>query len=477
MRSVRALALEVLQGCRQREGYAAELIDAVASGSGPRLGAVSAEAGPLTMPLTPLDRRFLMQLVYGVLRQQGTLDALLKPFVQRPMNRVEPRLWEVLRLGAYQLGYLTQVPRYAAVSETVGLAGIVGRPQARGFVNGVLRRLAEVITDEFCPRPAADALPLDLPAIDSSAEGGVTGRYRRLARPILPDPLSHPLDYLAQGFSWPMWLTRRWYERFGFEECLRLGFWFNSPPPLWIRVNKLRTDRETYRLRLAAVGIDARPGEHPQSLRILTPLPIPELPGYAEGDFTVQDHTSMLVASALAPQPGMRVLDMCAAPGGKTTHLVELMDHRGMVTACDVDEARLGTLTSLCHRLGMRGVEVVHLQAGESPPAGPFDAALVDVPCSNTGVLGRRPEVRWRLQPRQLPHLVREQTRLLLEALDRVRPGGVVVYATCSIEPEENAGVIAAVERGYRGVKREAEHQAIPGRPSDGGYWARLRKS
>jgi 16S rRNA (cytosine967-C5)-methyltransferase len=285
-----------------------------------------------------------------------------------------------------------------------------------------------------------------------------------------------PDAYFAAAFSFPKWLADRWLERFGLAECTRLGFWFNAPPPLWIRVNKLHNDRETFRLRLAAALIDAEPGEHPQSLRFPEHHPIRELPGFDEGDFTVQDHSSMLVASALAPQPGMRILDLCSAPGGKTTHLAELMDNRGKITACDTDPKRLETVTTLCHRLGVKGVETVVLKENEEPPVGPFDAALVDVPCSNTGVLGRRPEVRWRLKPTEFEYLIRLQTRLLIHAAERVKVGGTIVYSTCSIEPDENVGVVKAVLRGMRNVKLEAEHHSVPGKPSDGGYWARLRK-
>jgi 16S rRNA (cytosine967-C5)-methyltransferase len=300
--------------------------------------------------------------------------------------------------------------------------------------------------------------------------------YRKLARPILPDPLTDPDLYLAAAFSLPQWLANRWLDRYGPDECTRLGFWFNAPPPLWIRVNKLHTDRETYRIRLAAALIEAEPGEHPQSLRFPEHHAVRDLPGFAEGDFTVQDHSSMLVASALGVQPGMHVLDLCAAPGGKLTHLAELMDNRGQITACDIDAKRLETVTALCQRLGVKGVETVLLKEDGDPPAGPFDAALVDVPCSNTGVLGRRPEVRWRLKPNEFEYLVRLQTRLLILALERVKPGGAVVYSTCSIEPDENEGVVKAVLRGMRGVKLEAEHISVPGQPADGGYWARLRK-
>src|SRR5262249_23732808 len=157
----------------------------------------------------------------------------------------------------------------------------------------------------------ADALPME------------NGHYRRLARPLLPDPATEPAAYLAAAFSWPPWLTDRWLTRFGWDECVRLGFWFGSPPPLWLRVNPLRTGRRTVRLSLLAAGVTAEAGPHPQSLRLSEPGPIRQLPGYAEGWFTVQDESAMRVAETVDPQPGWGVLDLCAAPGGKTTHLAE----------------------------------------------------------------------------------------------------------------------------------------------------------
>jgi 16S rRNA (cytosine967-C5)-methyltransferase len=449
MTTARQVAADVLHRSRSRDAFAAELIDDALA----------------TASLSAQDRRFLTQLVFGVIRRCGTLDALLKPFIQIPLHAVQPRVWDVLHLGAFQLVFLTHVPKHAAVNETVELAIQIGSPKAKGFINGVMRRVAELVTDEFTDKPAADAVPFD------------DRRYRKLSRVILPDPVTAPDAYFASAFSLPKWLADRWLARYGLEECTRLGFWFNAPPPLWIRVNKLHTDRETYRLRLAAALIDAEPGAHPQSLRLPEPPAICELPGYGTGDFAVQDHSSMLVASALGVQPGMHVLDLCTAPGGKTTHLAELMDNRGRVTACDIDARRLETVTSLRRRLGVKDIETVLLKEDEEPPAGPFDAALVDVPCSNTGVLGRRPEVRWRLKANEFEYLVRLQTRLLIQAAERLKPGGAVAYSTCSIEPDENQGVVKAVLRGMRGLRLEAELESNPGKPSDGGYWARLRKT
>lgn len=465
--TARQVAADVLNRSRSRDGFAAELVD----------DAVTAAN------LSPQDRRFVTQLVFGIIRRTGTLDALLKPFIHLPTHAVQDRVWDLLRLGAFQLTFLTHVPKHAAVHETVELAGYVGAPKAKGFVNGVLRRIAELITDEFTAAPGPDAVPFGwgesapLPAPGADPVPARVGSYRKLTKPVLPDPVTDPGPYFAAAFSFPQWLANRWFKRYGADECTRLGFWFNAPPPLWLRVNKLHASRESYRIQLAAQTIEAEPGEHPQALRFPDHHSIRELPGYAEGDFAVQDHSSMLVASAIGVRPGMRVLDACAAPGGKTTHLMELMDGRGSITACDIDPKRLETVTTLAQRMRLSGIVTVLLKEDEELPPGPFDAALVDVPCSNTGVIGRRPEVRWRLKPNEFEHLIRLQTRLLILAADRVKPGGAVVYSTCSIEPDENEGVVKAVLRGMRSLSLEAEHHSAPGRPSDGGYWARLRKA
>jgi 16S rRNA (cytosine967-C5)-methyltransferase len=449
--TARSLALQVLHRSRQGNTFVSELLDNLL----------------VQASLSPADRRLATTLAYGVLRRRGTLDALVRPLIARPAHRVEPWLWDILHLGAFQLALLTHIPAHAALHETVELAAGFGRADAKKFINGVLRNVARLVTAEDVAGPAADALPLE------------RGRYRRLAQPVLPEPAAYPVEYLTAAFALPRWLAARWGDRYPWEECLRLGFWFAGPAPLWLRCNRLRVDRADLLKALAEAGIPATPGDYPQAIRLGESVPVRDLPGYVEGWFAVQDESAMRAAAALAPEPGSRVLDLCAAPGGKTTHLAELMANRGRVIACDVEDRRLQTLTELCRRLGVEIVETcrLHPERNEEPPAGPFDAVLVDVPCSNTGVLGRRPEVRGRLRPEDFRRLVPLQTKLLLQAGERVKPGGAVVYSTCSIEPEENGQVVRAALQALPALMLEAKQDQMPGRPADGGYWARLRRT
>jgi len=447
-RSARLAALRVLLACRQHDRFIQELLDEQLTAS----------------ELPSRDRAFATELAYGVQRRRLTLDHLLRPFVTRPLHQVEPWIWEALRLGAYQLCLLSHVPAHAALNETVELAAEVGRPRGKAILNAVLRKLATVVSNDRTAAPGPHALPL---------EGS---DYRLLKRPLLPDPAAAPLAYVSVGFSLPLWLVRRWSARYELTELRRLGFWFAGPGPLWLRVNPLRTSRETFLAALRDAGVAAEAGESPQAVRLMAHRPIREIPGFAEGWFTVQDAAAQAVGHALGPLPGNRVLDLCAAPGGKTTHLAELMSNQGKIVACDIEEKRLASVSQTCQRLGITIVEPTRIPHGADPPSGPFDAVLVDAPCSNTGVLGRRPEARWRLKPDDFAQLVLLQTKLLIQAAERVRPGGVVVYSTCSIEAAENDQVVANVRAAFPDMMQEGESHQVPGQPSDGGYWALLRR-
>lgn len=413
--------------------------------------------------LSEPDRRLAAEFVNGVARRQGTLDALVQPLLQRPLPELEEGLRWVLRLGAYQLVLMSGIPPHAAVHETVETAKRCGEPRWAGFANGVLRSLSRMATDRTQPGPSADSIPL------------ADGTYRTLTSPLLPGPTANPLGYFASAFGFPQWLAERWSQRFSADELSRLGFWFNAPPPLTVRVNALRTTRDDLLQRWQTDGIAAEAGTVPETIRLDERVRIERLPGYDEGEFSVQDESATGAARMLAPRPGETILDLCAAPGGKTTHLAELMRNEGLVLAADIDAARVQRISENAQRLGLSIIEPRTLRRDLSDlPEGPFDAVLVDVPCSNTGVLGKRPEARWRLQPTDLEELTALQQTLLQVAMTRTRPGGRLVYSTCSIEPEENAGVVQSVlgVRPEWRLEREASH--LPGRPADGAYQALL---
>jgi 16S rRNA (cytosine967-C5)-methyltransferase len=423
---------------------------------------------------SPDERRLAVELTNGVVRREATLDAILRPNVQRPRHRIEGELWTLLQLGAYQLVFLDAIPAYAAVNETVTLAKSLGRERWAGFLNGVLRNVERMLTGEFQTVPDAAAVPIS------------DGRYRRLARGTFPDPSTDAEGYFAEAFSFPRWLAARWLERFGFEELCRIGFWFDRPAPLSLRVNMPRTSREELLSLLASAGITAACGGLPESIRLEGTSRVDTLPGFADGLFSVQDESAMLAVDRLAPQPGETVLDLCAAPGTKTTHMAERMRNQGTIVATDIRPDRLARVSENCARLGLSIVRAVLVGDGRASAtaaavndlaAGPFDAVLADVPCSNTGVLGKRPEARWRITRSEITELAARQSQLLESACQRLRAGGRILYSTCSIEPEENEQIVRTLLEHEPTLSLMGEWHEVPGCPSDGGYQALLLKS
>jgi 16S rRNA (cytosine967-C5)-methyltransferase len=414
--------------------------------------------------VSPQDRRLATELVFGVIRRQATLDVLLAPHVARPRRNVENDLWTLLRLGAYQLAFLSGMADHAAVNETVELAKRANR-RWPGFVNAVLRKLVGVLTDDVLSLPTADGVPL------------ADGRFRLLTEKVFPDPEENPAGYFAEAFSFPTWLAKRWSVRFDSDDLFDLGKHFDGSPAITLRVNRLKTTRDAVLEELKAARIKAKAGEHPDAIRLKESARVEDLPGFADGRITVQDETAMYAATLLDPQPGRRVLDLCAAPGTKSSHLAEIMGDTGEIVAADASAERLKRVDENGARLGLKSIRTVAIgDDGSGLPEGLFDAVLLDVPCSNTGVLGKRPEARWRVTPNDLKELPPKQAGLLALALDRVTPGGRIVYSTCSIEPEENEQVVQAALAGRDGVRVIDSRLHLPGDPSDGGFQAVIVK-
>jgi len=418
-----------------------------------------------TGQVSDADRRLATELALGVVRRKATLDAVIRPNVNRPQDNVEQELWTLMRLGTYQLVFMNSIPTRAAVHETVELAAAFGQPRWKGFLNAILRSVSRTLLDECVDEPAADAIPI------------AQGNFRRCASAICPDAASDECGYFAAAFSFPEWLSARWADRFDFAELCRMGFWYDRPAPVHLRTNRLKTTRAVFIAALAEAGTSATEGDCQESVRLEGTARVDRLPGFAEGWFSVQDESAMYAATLLAPQPGQCVLDLCAAPGSKTTHLAELMQNQGRIVATDVQQDKLDKIGQNATRLELEIIEPCLIDRdGTDIPPGLFDAILVDAPCSNTGVIGKRPDVRWRLQPKDVAELVTLQRRLLTAAAERLAPGGRLVYSTCSIEPEENAQNVRWLLADQPGLELLTEREHVPGSPADGGYQALFRK-
>jgi 16S rRNA (cytosine967-C5)-methyltransferase len=276
----------------------------------------------------------------------------------------------------------------------------------------------------------------------------------------------------------PGWLVERWLDRMPPDQVLPCCAWFDTPGRMSLRVNPLRTDRERLLEVLRTAGINAAAGGLPEVVNLAGTARVEDIPGFAEGWFSVQDESAVAAGILLDPQPGERILDLCAAPGGKSTHLAERMQDTGEIIATDTSPERLAHVGESAERLGLESIQACVITAdGSDLPVGPFDAVLVDVPCSNTGVLGKRPDARWRVSADGIRELVQRQQGLLRAAIDRVGPAGRIVYSTCSIEPEENEHVVRQALADQPQLDLVSEQHHLPGSPADGGYQALLRRA
>ncbi|MCA9060514.1 MAG: methyltransferase domain-containing protein [Planctomycetaceae bacterium] len=412
--------------------------------------------------LPPAERSLAVDLAAGVVRRQRTLDHLLAAVISRPRADVERDLWRVLRIGVWQLLF-SRVPAHAAVDTTVGLCRQLGRSRWTGFVNGVLRNLGRLIRTNAGDGPSMVSFPAE------------SGRFHCSTQPLFADPEQEPARYAATAFSLPDALAARWAARMTPADLWAVCQWSLQQPGQTLRINRRLAKREDVVALFAAAGIETRTGQLEESLSLCQSQRIDRLPGYADGLWSVQDESAMHVAQLVNPQPGERILDLCAAPGGKTTHLAELSDDAARIVACDISDSRLSRVRQNAERLQLESITTRLIQRdGSDLPVDEFDAVLLDAPCSNTGVLNRRPEARWRFSEDDSQELAQLQRRLLQDALQCVRPGGRVIYSTCSIEPDENEKVVQAVLASVPGCRLVQQQLFLPGRPADGAFQAVL---
>lgn len=411
------------------------------------------------------ERGLAVDLTSGVVRRMRTLDLILQSQMSRDRGSVEADLWTLLQLGAYQILF-AKTPLHAAVDATVEMARQVGQSRWTGFANGVLRSVAALLTEEEVTSPSADAVPI------------ADGRFRKLSKELFANPTIDTTGYFGEAFSLPRSLARRWTQRMTLQELQRAGFHSLSVPVTVLRINRLKKTVADVQAALAEHGAVVTPGHHDWSLRLAGGNKLTDLPGYHDGWWSVQDESAMHAVDLLKPQPNERILDLCAAPGGKSTQLAEMSGDTAEIIACDVAAHRLKRVSDSIERLGLRSITPTLIDRdGSDLPDGPFNAVLVDVPCSNTGVLSRRPEARWRFREAELQDLVPLQMKLLMTAVDLVRPGGRVVYSTCSIEPEETTKLLADVVAAAPAISLETQQMQLPGNPGDGAFQAVLRRS
>jgi 16S rRNA (cytosine967-C5)-methyltransferase len=367
------------------------------------------------------DRALVTDLVYGTVRHQRALDFLLAAVSSRPIGSLDPSVRAALRLGAYQL--MIGVPAHAAVGETVGTVD----ERARGYANGVLRALAR-------------------------------------KGPPFPLPEGRDAESVALRTSHPDWIVRLLFDAFGETDATATLELDNAPPPVTLRVNLVRTTVEALTAELAAAGVDVEPGALvPGAVLVRHSGDLAVLPAVAEGRATPQDQASQAVVAVLDPQPGERVLDVASAPGGKATAAAERMRGAGIVVAADLHLGRVRTVSRAADRIGVAATVATLVADGRSPAVrdGAFDRVIVDAPCSGLGVLRRRPDARWRVQPTDVLDLAALQKLLLAATARAVKPGGRLVYAVCTLTPEETVGV----DEWARGALPEFTADAPPASP------------
>lgn len=354
------------------------------------------------------DAGLVTELVYGTIQRQATLDYWLSRFVSKGLHKLEPWVHQLLRMSAYQLLYLDRIPAHAAVNEAVTIAKKRGHSGISGMVNGVLRSI---------DRGRAELQASEIKNAD----------------PILQIALRH---------SYPEWLVNRWVAAYGAVTAEAICAAGNEHPHSSVRVNTLRGSREDAVGLLKAAGYDAEPSVvAPAGIAITRGGNLADTDGFREGLWSVQDESSMLVAEVVAPKAGMQVLDCCAAPGGKSTHLAELMGGKGKVWANDLHAHKRDLIVTQTERLKLRNVEAITedaLQLSERFKPQSMDAVLLDAPCSGFGVIRRKPEIKWTKTAGDVSDIAAVQQRLLNAVCGLVRPGGVLVYSTCTIEKDEN---------------------------------------
>lgn len=356
-----------------------------------------------------IDKSLLAEIVHGVLRWQGRLDWILNGFTHGNFSKSEVNVRNSLRVALYQILFLTHVPQYAAVNEAVEFVKRIRGEKFAGFVNAVLRNIIRTLDGIHYPNPEEDLV-----------------------------------QYLAVYYSHPAWIVKRWLTRFGREELEKFLVSNNEVPGLTLRINKLKITPTDFISLLEKQNVPFQGSTFiDYFIKVKSLSGISQLNIFQSGYFSIQDESAALPVLLLNPQPGERIIDMCAAPGGKTTFIAELMQNQGEIVAVDKYESKLNLIKMSSERLGIKNVQFIATDAVnlDIPTA---DKIIVDAPCSGLGTLRKKPDIKWKREPEDIPRLVKQQYSLLESASKLLRSGGTLVYSTCTTEPEENGQLIGA---------------------------------
>ncbi|UCG57933.1 MAG: methyltransferase domain-containing protein [Phycisphaerales bacterium] len=456
LKSARAVAAEVLSQCDPARNHIGAILDRFLDQTH--------------------ERQRATDLVMGATRNRFAIDSVIAEYAGARAERIPVRLLSIIRVGVYELIHSPQTGEYSIVNEAVENAKAFGSNKQAGFVNAVLRQIVRHISNRqisLAQANAARTVP-QTPVMGCEFDTD-----------FLPDPAARPAEYLAATSSLPKWLVADWLDTFGFEQTRDICFASSRRPSLYVRPNSLRTTAQELSERFQQANVESEiipqvqlySGTGQTMIRVKSPRAVTQLRGFADGLFSVQDISASQAVRMLAPPAGWAILDLCAAPGVKTTQLAEASGDSARIIATDINPERLEKVRENTARLGLKSVEIVSYRACESrlPQIAPFDAVLLDVPCSNTGVLAKRIEARFRITPKAVKELIKIQAGLLDRAAKMLRPGGKICYSTCSIQDTENYEVIREFLLRNRDFSLESEELFLPSADEpdhDGGYVA-----
>lgn len=405
----RGTAVKILNRVERTDSYLDKLLDA------------ELKANDLSDP----DKSLMAEIVHGVIRWQGRLDWVLTGFTHGNFPKSEINVKNAFRVALYQILFLNQVPHYAAVNESVEFVKKIRGEKSANLVNAVLRNIIRSLDGIHYPKE------------------------------------EEVVQYLSVYYSHPQWMVKRWLARFGKEEVEKLLIANNEVPGLTLRINKLRIQAAEFLALLDQQKIPYQGSsliDHFIKVRSLSGISQMDL--FRKGFFSIQDESAALPILLLSPKPGERVIDMCAAPGGKTTFIGEMMQNSGDIIAVDKYESKLQFIRMSCERLGIRNVQPVVADASEFQTEA-ADKVLLDAPCSGLGVLRKKPDIKWKRDIEDIARLVRQQTKLLERAAELLRPGGVLVYSTCTTEPEENTLLVRSFLERHPDFRLDDPHQYV----------------